>query len=306
MSGLHQNQKYAHLDQMSTQDLEALLHADMECPGNVSTDMILYIMEVIRQREESAADKSDVARAQKEFYDLYHTPEGIGRSVYPAESPSGELTQTDAGFQNPIAAPNNHLRLRHIVAIAAIIAVLLLFMIPSVLGYSSIFQMIGQWTDDIFHFMQNSDAATNQSNVNRNNMQCSSIRTYENLQEALDSYEITEAVIPSEIPAGFELLELGVEDHVDNGITEFYATYKKSAEDAYLFINIRRWQNYGDYTIVEKDGNPVKEYPIGDITYYLFENLGQVTAAYYVDDLECIIYADISMDELIEMIESIE
>ena len=82
MTRFKNKSSYSHLNRLSTQELEALLH----------TDMIMYILETIERREGgiSEADRKATARALKEFFSIYATPEGEGLQLYPCAVPESK------------------------------------------------------------------------------------------------------------------------------------------------------------------------------------------------------------------------
>ena len=57
---------------------------------------------------------------------------------------------------------------------------------------------------------------------------------------------------------------------------------------------------------VEQSEGLVEEYIVSGITYYIFENNKQVQAAWTVDSYECNISGNVTIDELKQMIDSIE
>ena len=85
------DEKYAYLNRLSTEQLEELLHMDMEMaePGN--EDVVFHILEVIEQREnEHPTDASpDVDKAWAEFQEYYNVPEGADDSLYPCKTETG-------------------------------------------------------------------------------------------------------------------------------------------------------------------------------------------------------------------------
>ena len=88
---------YSYLDQLSTQELEALLQKDAEDPDGGDLDMVMYIMEVIEKREGgiSEADKKAAAQALEEFYNSYAIPEGDGLQIYPCDTPDCNVLDPD-------------------------------------------------------------------------------------------------------------------------------------------------------------------------------------------------------------------
>ena len=79
--------QYAYLDQLSTEELQELLRADIDSPVSNNDEAIFYILEVIERR--GCADPSvsfpDLGKSWKEFNELYNTAEATGASLYPAD-----------------------------------------------------------------------------------------------------------------------------------------------------------------------------------------------------------------------------
>ena len=72
------DEKYAYLNRLNTEQLEELLRMDMEMaePGN--EDVVFHILEVIEQREDEhpTGRIPDVDKAWAEFQEYYNIPEG--------------------------------------------------------------------------------------------------------------------------------------------------------------------------------------------------------------------------------------
>ena len=82
------DEKYAYLNRLNTEQLEELLRMDMEMaePGN--EDVVFHILEVIEQREDEhpTGRIPDVDKAWAEFQEYYNIPEGVDASLYPCET----------------------------------------------------------------------------------------------------------------------------------------------------------------------------------------------------------------------------
>ena len=92
MDTIKNKNSYSNLNRLSTRELEALLQKDIEAPGGSNTDMVMYILETIEIREGgiSEADRKATARALKEFFSIYATPEGEGLQLYPCAVPESK------------------------------------------------------------------------------------------------------------------------------------------------------------------------------------------------------------------------
>lgn len=304
MAGEWNTQKYDYLSQMKTEELEELLRADMASPENSDPDLLLHIMEVIAEREKDTIN--DTARTEKawqDFQKIYNTPEGTGQTLYPAKN-----TQTDnapASSTGNYTAPRRRIRhsFRRAVAIAAVVAAILVFMVPTALGYESFTQMIGQWSKEIFQFQSGAGSPQDSDNTDGPGQEEGKSREYASLQEALANYGISAASVPSTVPEGFELQSVKVSEHLHANIREFLAYYTKG--DSSLVIAITQYSD--QYTFkYEKSDTFVDQYIANGVTYYFFANDGQQGVAWYTGHLEGSIYGDTSTEDLKLMIDTIE
>lgn len=287
MGNVEKNKRYAHLDQLSTQKLEDILRADLELQERGNSDMVLYIMEVIEKREngKSLENRADAERALKEFHELYNTSDdSVGQSLYPANTVGDTPLQHS---ETPTPQTKNRHFLRRLFISAAAAAIITIFLVPSALGYETFYEMVGSWTDSTFQFVKK-DNADNIDVV---------------WQEELNTYGILASVLPTKIPQDFVLQEWDIVEQEVSGDIEFVSFYLRDKTS--LMISATRY-NQSKSAAIEKDTTEVEEYRVGGITYYLFENLSQRVAAWHVDNIECIISGDISIDEIKMMIDSIE
>ena len=194
-----------------------------------------------------------------------------------------------------IAKKRRHLR-RILVSAAAVVC-LAVFTVPPALGYGNIFEMIAHWTSEQFSFSEASENPDNES-------QTSNITEgeYNNLQEALEQYGIDDAVLPQYIPDGFELQEIWIQEYPREGYTEFSAPYVNGDDNIIITTIQHNGQVDKNY---EKHGQAVDQYISGNIEHYIFYNNNNITAAWYVNSLECSISTTLSVTELEKIIDSI-
>lgn len=286
MGNVEKTKKYAHLDQISTQKLEDILRADLRLQEGGDPDMVLYIMEVIEKREngKSLENTADAERALKEFRELYNTSDGVGQSLYPTNT-VGDMPLKRSEMPTP-QAKNRHF-LRRLFISAAAVAIITIFLVPPAFGYETFYEMVGSWTESAFQFIKKDSIG----GVNAP------------WKEGLDAYGIPVSVLPTKIPEGFELQKWDIDKQEMSDDIEFSAYYMK--DEMHFVISAIRY-NQPKSSYIEKDSTCVEEYRADDITYYLFGNLQNSVATWYVDNLECTLYGNISMDELRMMIDSIE
>ena len=306
MAGERNTQKYDYLSQMKTEDLEELLRADMASTENSDPDLFLRIMEVIEEREKDTInDKAAAEAAWRDFQDIYNTPDGTGRTLYPAENIQADNAPASTAGTHIHIAPRRRIlhSFRRAVVIAAVVAAILVFMVPTALGYESFYEMIGQWSKEVFQFQGGADSPQVPDGADGSKQKEGHSGEYASLQEALADYGISATFVPSTVPEGFELQSVEVTEYQDSGDREFFAFYVK--EDTVMAVSLI--QHSRNYTFkYEKSDHIVEKYISNEVTYYLMENAQQTTAAWHANDIEGSIYGNISIEDLKMMIDTIK
>ncbi len=302
MAESNQTNKYAYLSRLSTKELEAILRADAESPNAVNDEAISYILEVIEQREHEHPSGSfpDIDSSWKEFQTIYNTTEGIGESLYP--------TEAEEDTRKTVNVPENakHGRvLRRPLLVVAIIILLIASLAVPVAGYGNLLEMIGSWTADQFTFIttgqhRNSDPGE----MDAGKVNISDAQVGAELRQVLQEHGITEPVVPSWLPDGFELIgEVSVQEYPDFGRTDLSAIY--SNEDDFCTINIIQYAAPVPNRIYEKTSGEPEIFLSGGIEHYIIQNTASHIVAWYVDNLECSINTSLSITDLERAIDSI-
>lgn len=299
MASPSKNQNYAYLSRLSTQKLLELLAA-APAPAETPEDKayIDAIVEVVLEREERHPTGllPDPEQAWEEFQQYYNTPEGEDLSLYPAENP-GTAPSEPAPSQTeyrPQRRPKRHF-FRRVVIVAAVVVCIAL---PPALGFENVFQLIGAWTDDIFLLNNVSSLEGNEIEADKKSV---------DIEEILGELNYSENIFPTWIPEGFELEKVITNEFVLSGKTELRIHYKngQTRELITFTYNVYNSIASGTMTAFEKDANALEEYFVGDVTHYIFENLGKYIAVWNQNNIECAIRGDVSLTELKEMLNSI-
>ena len=299
MASPSKNQNYAYLSRLSTQKLLELLAA-APAPAETPEDKayIDAIVEVVLEREERHPTGllPDPEQAWEEFQQYYNTPEGEDLSLYPAENP-GTAPSEPAPSQTeyrPQRRPKRHF-FRRVVIVAAVVVCIAL---PPALGFENVFQLIGAWTDDIFLLNNVSSLEGNEIEADKKSV---------DIEEILGELNYSENIFPTWIPEGFELEKVITNEFVLSGKTELRIHYKngQTRELITFTYNVYNSIASGTMTAFEKDANALEEYFVGDVTHYIFENLGKYIAGWNQNNIECAISGDVSLTELKEMLNSI-
>lgn len=314
--------KYAYLDQLSTEELKEILRADVELPESGNEGVILYILEVINQREKEdpTVPAFDVKAAREEFQKYYNVPEGDGLSLYPMSDPEDEpdssselhsIRESPAKLNSDI--PKSHRRrralIKWLVPFAAAFIILLGGMITAQAAGWDVFGTLLRWTDETFHFvtrqnmnpMQGGQANPSASDAAPNNSQ----ELHDVLQDALDECGITEPLAPTWFPDGCTMVS-------DPKIIINASESKIACEyfvDKTTFFAIRIRNCYSTFELDlftgEWDSGEKECYPVGNMSFYIMTNNETLTAVWSDNDSQAMILSgNISIDVLKEMLKS--
>ena len=296
------NTQYAYLSQLSVDELmELLVNAPVPASTPEEEAYVEALKEAIIKKEnvKPTGTLPDVDKAWAEFQEncefleeapLSDLQEGPGSTVKSTNRPS-------AKNPSPAAKPKPRRRLRQVLVAAAIVVCLVVFALPPALGYESFFKMLGEWTSDTFYFTPNTQP-TGETQTG----EFPPPKEYQNLQEALDDYGVTEQLVPAWIPDGYVLEEVSVRTSPVNGKVEFRAVYEDG--EALISVLYVKRSTLASSTY-ERDETEVEIYEKGGIQHYIFENLGQFVCAWYHGNIECSIGLDTSREDLKKMIDSI-
>ena len=298
MANHDEKNKYAYLDQLSTEELRQLLCADIDSPVNGDDEAIFYILEVIESREQAhpSSPFPDLGKSWKEFNELYNTPEAADISLYPIENDAAPVL-------NSICKKSIHKRpfLRRSLLVAAAIICLIAALTIPVAGYANLFQMVGQWSAEQFGF-------TPETPVESSSLMYPSpgpvITSGNGIRDILVQNGIKENVIPKWMPDGFKLLdEISVYEFGSSGNLQVDAAYSDGTD--FLSYSVIRHKSQIYSTLYEKDEGNVEVYTTNGIEHYIFSNLSVYTAAWCIDDLECSISTSLPKSDLTKAIDSI-
>ena len=293
------NEKYAYLNRLSTEQLEELLRADMEAskPGN--DEAVFHILEVIEQREnqQPTGRIPDVEEAWKEFQREYDLPEGEGMSLYPCV-PEGEENSAPPVRRRRSAVthqPRLHRRVKQsLAALTAVVALVCGMAAAQAAGFD-VLGMLGQWTDEIFHFTSGPESGESAAPMNENTRL---------LREALASVGIDEDLAPTWFPEGFVESDTKITNSNMNNIVH---SILEDRMGCVINITIRQYYSADDLkrASFEKDTGEIGQYSNGVQSFYLFSNDGTVTATWADGLLVEQISGDISENEIKLIIDSI-
>lgn len=183
------------------------------------------------------------------------------------------------------------LRITFIARVAAILVIVL--MLGTVTAYAfgyDVFEAIATWTKETFSFTQQTGQ-----------MPQASLTKTSDLQAALAKHGITEKLVPTYLPEGYEPVEFYVENAADS--TVFIAIYENSGNS--MIIQIRRHISPDDRMDYDKDNSEPELYEVNGISHYIMSNMGKYRTVWTTGSFEGCISDLKTKKELIKMIDSI-
>lgn len=256
--------------------------------------------------ERAANDGTDVSEIQKCLQKLQETaetpiPVDVEDKFRQFQEKHAELLRDNDGGS---AAPDDrHRRRRKWTWIGLIAAVVALLSIMFMAGASDngIQNIFAHWNDDVLFFVGEGESSHNtQANS------ADDVMEFKSLEDALETYEITEEIIPQQILERYELKSVIAID-VQKRFTTIRAEYCNIYTEKHYNLELKKYFEIADAQacLFEKDNSTVNEYVNGDTTYFIFNNPAGNVATWLSGNLLCTISGDISIQDLYKIINSI-
>ena len=278
------NRDFSRFDSMTDGELEAILRSDAQnIEGEESdTEMLLYVMEVLAERNKTTASTNKSAKEAFETFKQYYMP----------ESDPDDLPASAQEKRKSVIAwiPT---WLRRMTAAAAVLVVLLLGATTVSAFGDDLWDIVVQWTQETFHLGCANSTETMAPAADDE-------REYESLQEVLDLEKITTPLVPTWIPEEYEFVEVKVEE---SPIQKKYIAVYQSGESQ-LKIQIKKYF-MDDPQQVEQSEDLIEIYEHVGISFYIFKDYDQLRVVCIHDGYECYITGHICSGEIKRMIDSI-
>lgn len=269
---------------MSTEELQQLLREHASKPEGeeeTSTEVLLYVMEVLAQRRQARNEGKTPEEALEDFHKYYEEDEQSSSSEREPVVRKKNLTFPDWA--------------RRLAAAAAIIILIFSGTLTARAFGFDLWETIVKWTQETFHLGYASDSP-DESGPDRNDS-----RVFDGLQGALDMYEIDTPLIPNWIPEGYEETDVRTFDTPKQ--RQFSAKYQCGDDVIKIWI-----ENHlgSDPLQIEQSDSAVEVYEHAGIEYFIIKDNGQYRAAWIRDSFMCYISGPLSVEEIKTMINSIE
>ena len=276
----------AHLEQMSTAELEELLRASVHPDSQMDESTILLILEVLEARD-PAMQPQEVEAAWERFE----------RDVIDAPQTAQTEDETDIEIEHiEIPLTKKRRRLSKILGTAAIIVVVLFAagsLIPTAEG-TNFWTAVLDWTRETFGF------STNVEEWDENEIP---EQLTELNDQILQTGYILPDLLPHFIPEGYEMVATMTDDRED--VIVFSCQLQK--DNNAIMLQYRVWKGNESLAETQKDANDPESYKSqnGQL-FYIAQNEGLFNAAWTKGSIECSIFNVSSREELIKMLDSIQ
>ena len=275
-------------DQLSTEQLEDILRADIASPNQTNDETVFHILEVLekREKENPSGRLPDTDQAWKEFQQYYNIPEGEGQSLYPVRSdPETQPAPTST-------TKNRRFRPRKVLVVVAVLVLMFGSMLTAQAAGVDIFGAIGRWTEEKFHFEitpASEDGTTDYT-----------------FREASRKRGLPQSLIPTWYPKGFESSE-PIDDSVEDYVDSVYCEYINKEENRSYSVMVSRYYDSNSIaaTVYEKDDTKVEIYENNGRNFYIMSNLDTLTATWSDGKMSIDISGQLEINELKHIIDSI-
>lgn len=258
------------LVRMRTEELEEILRLDSYGEGGYSTEDILYILELVENRErEQGQPCADVDRAWQAFQKDYLPQRKDKKSRW-------------TGLRRGMGAT------------AAALALVVVGLLTAQAAGWDVLGSLGKWNDDIFTFGSlETETPTDggpvesvpasQEPSQQPEVISYEIVEYDDLQEALDAGGITEVRAPAWLPEGCQFIEATQLKDLNGAIYQISASFQRK-EDV-LALDIFKSRTF--LADVEKMKGLVEITDLHGQTVYIIQNLYDYTVAWQTGGYEC-------------------
>lgn len=261
------------LEKLSTLELEHILRTELDS-DTPQRENILLLLSILEERDPT---------------DSMNRPEGT------MEAWNAIANHNDKS-EHLRVKPSRKSRKRFVsLAAAAAIVLILLMTVPQTVGAENIFEILGRWTRNLFSF---SDETKNQKNGNY--VFQTDNEGLQQIYDAVVEQGITDPVVPTWIPEGYELKELRVLSPDEN--VKVYTNFVKEEKFIQFTVEIREADCSNKYP---KDEENAILYDNEGVFYYIISNEGTWKAVWNHNSTECSLVTNDKREVLYHLLKSI-
>ena len=279
------NPNYRCFDAMTTEQLEQLLRADLDCPEEdaLAPETILYILDVLGRRKGEDPQGEETAREKL----------AQCRALYlPCDDPASLYDWEEKEASPPAEVPRRKPRLRvirRLGLVAAVISILFATLLAAQAAGVDLWGVIVRWSDETFHFSYQGDGPSS---------------SWMDGQEELEGLEMNQ-YLPRWIPEGYAVEEIQTHELSDRS-TAIITFSGENLPTFYLSVDVYDDLEQMQYMTFEKDDAPVQEQRLSGGTVYFYTNGGYEHSIYQCQNVVYSISGDITQETAMKVYESTE
>ena len=261
------------LEKLSTLELDQILRTELDSNAP-ERETVLLVLSILEGR--NPTNSQNRPEGAEEAWDDF-----VNRTNYSKQPIEKPIRKTRKWFL-PVAA-------------AAAIVLILLISVPQAVGAENIFEIFGRWTRDLFSFSNEVEDQSNETYIFQTG--------HEGLQQVYDAVVeqgITDPMVPTWIPDGYELKELRIFQKPNS--TKIYAQFRNNDNYIQLVIDCL---NSEDFLAYPKNDAAVTLLDYNGVKYYLFGNENTWKAVWEYGNAECSLTTTDTELTLNKMIKSI-
>ena len=293
MSGFQGHDRdFSRYNHMSTEELEKILRADFELPGEEESDMekIVYITEVIARRRagQPTGRYANADEAWEAFLDNYLLAEE--RAVFRREETVAEVSRAGEKRAKPRLWRTVLVRAASIVAAIALVAAAGT-MTASAFGFD-FWEWLTAWTQEVFGVERLGSAFLGVEDIPEQ---------LSELHALMREYGFPDRLLPTYLPEGYTAYAVESESH--SAFVKLLCALGNN--DDFIMFEYTIYQSNQVTEKTQKDEDNPEAYERGGVMHYIMTNDETYYAIWTVDNVECGIYGVSSYEDLSKMINSI-
>ena len=266
------------LEKLSTPELEGILRTELDS-SNPDRETIMFVLSILEDRDPTDSGNRPAG--------AYEALENVVEKQRSKLKPRIAVDKARSG------------RIRSIIAVAAMVALILLLTVPQAVGAESFLEIIGRWTQDLFSFFE-SDAPQPQPQPQPREYGLQSenedlIRIY----NATLEIGISDPLVPTWLPEGYALQEYKIFETARR--PKIYARFSK--EDKYLQISIELFKQTTS-NFYPKDDINANIIASKGMYYYIFSNDDSLKAIWTDDHVEYMIVTNDALEVLTDVLKT--
>lgn len=270
-------------DSMTMEELDEVLWFDPESPDEEEPDveLLLHVLEVRANRRRN--NNEVTGNTTLEDFEAFKRDYMIDVEDMDTEQPAED---------KPKIKPLHWLR--GLVAAAAVVVFMFLGTVTANAFGFDVWKVVAIWAQETFHLASEGQGKLDEPNTNRE-------LEYDSLADALYKVEKVSNLVPTWIPEEYEFADFFIDE---NPLRKKYIAVYQYGEEIFK-ISVSSYQDNNPEQIEQSDSY-VETYEVLGIKYYIFADNDCIQAAWINGSYECYISGELTIEELKEMINSIE